>query len=74
MKKDDYLTNMMQVPPKQRINVTPFDLKTQRDAFSVSLDGLKGVRCLVLLFLKSRVYPAVAVEHQHPCRRVSSGS
>lgn len=34
---------LMQVPPKQRINIQPFDLRTQRDAFSVSLDGLKGV-------------------------------
>lgn len=33
---------MMQVPPKQRIQIQPFDLRTQRDAFSVSLDGLKG--------------------------------
>ncbi|KAF5382009.1 hypothetical protein D9615_004376 [Tricholomella constricta] len=41
-KKDDYLTTMMQVPPKQRIHITPFDLKTQREAFTVSLEGLKG--------------------------------
>ena len=47
MKKDDYLMTIMQVPPKQRISITPFDSKTQREAFSVSLDGLKGVsiRC-----------------------------
>jgi hypothetical protein len=44
MKKDDYLTTIMQVPSKQRIPITPFDLKTQREAFSVSLEGLKGVR------------------------------
>ena len=43
MKKDDYLVTIMQVPPKQRIPITPFDLKTQREAFTVSLDGLKGV-------------------------------
>ncbi|KAJ6619798.1 hypothetical protein B0H10DRAFT_2025071 [Mycena sp. CBHHK59/15] len=42
MKKDDYLAGIMQVPPKQRIPITPFDLKTQREAFSVSLEGLKG--------------------------------
>ncbi|KAH9930092.1 uncharacterized protein B0H18DRAFT_1083995 [Fomitopsis serialis] len=42
MKKDDYLTTMMQVPPKQRISILPFDQRTQRDAFSVSLEGLKG--------------------------------
>ena len=44
MKKDDYLTTIMQVPPKQRIPITPFDQRTQREAFSVSLEGLKGVR------------------------------
>lgn len=43
MKKDDYLTNIMQIPPKQRIVIKPFDQRTQRDAFSVSLEGLKGV-------------------------------
>ncbi|KAJ6513206.1 hypothetical protein C8R45DRAFT_1059488 [Mycena sanguinolenta] len=42
MKKDDYLAGIMQVPPKQRLNIAPFDLKTQREAFSVSLEGLKG--------------------------------
>ncbi|KAF8896316.1 hypothetical protein BD779DRAFT_575511 [Infundibulicybe gibba] len=42
LKKDDYLSTMMQVPPKQRIPIIPFDSRTQRDAFSVSLEGLKG--------------------------------
>ncbi|KAI0759594.1 hypothetical protein BD413DRAFT_617685 [Trametes elegans] len=42
MKKDDYLTTLMQVPPKQKMAITPFDLRTQREAFSVSLEGLKG--------------------------------
>jgi len=42
MKKDDYLTTIMQVPPKQRATITPFDSKTQREAFTVSLEGLKG--------------------------------
>jgi hypothetical protein len=45
MKKDDYLSTIMQIPPKQRIKITPFDIKTQREAFTVSLEGLKGV-CL----------------------------
>ncbi|KAI0762054.1 hypothetical protein BC629DRAFT_1544646 [Irpex lacteus] len=49
MKKDDYLMTMMQVPPKQRIAITPFDIRTQRDAFSVSLDGLKGWNMNVLV-------------------------
>ncbi|KAG2149096.1 uncharacterized protein EDB93DRAFT_1240421 [Suillus bovinus] len=42
MKKDDYLTTMMQVPPKQRIPITEFDERTQREAFTVSAEGLKG--------------------------------
>ncbi|KAI0654642.1 hypothetical protein C8Q70DRAFT_925330 [Cubamyces menziesii] len=42
MKKDEYLTTLMQVPPKQKMTITPFDLRTQREAFSVSLEGLKG--------------------------------
>ena len=46
-KKDDFLTTIMQVPPKQRINIVPFDSTTQRDAFSVGLDGLKGVSLVV---------------------------
>jgi hypothetical protein len=44
MKKDSYLTDLMSVPPKQPIPITPFDLKTQEEAFTVSLEGLKGVR------------------------------
>ena len=48
-KKDDYLTTMMQVPQKQRVNITQFDLRTQRDAFSVSLEGLRSVRTSQLI-------------------------
>ena len=44
LKKDDYLVNMMLVPPKQRMRIHQFDAKTQEDAFTVSLEGLKGVR------------------------------
>jgi hypothetical protein len=43
MKKDDYLSTTIQVPPKHRIKITPFDPKTQREAFTVSPEGLKGV-------------------------------
>lgn len=43
MKKDDYLSTIMQVPPKQHVKITPFDAKTEREAFTVSLEGLKGV-------------------------------
>ncbi|KAI0077309.1 hypothetical protein K474DRAFT_1674977 [Panus rudis PR-1116 ss-1] len=42
MKKDDYLMTMMQVPPKQVNRIVPFDLRTQRESFAVSLEGLKG--------------------------------
>jgi len=46
----------MQVPPKQRISITPFDQKTQREAFSVSLEGLKGwnVNTLILESAQAR--------------------
>ncbi|PPR00786.1 hypothetical protein CVT24_000751 [Panaeolus cyanescens] len=44
LKKDDYLTTMMLVPPKQRVRITHFDAKTQQEAFNVTLEGLKGVR------------------------------
>ena len=50
MKKDDYLATMMLIPPKQRIEMVPFDARTQRDAFSVSLEGLKGVcSCIIVI-------------------------
>ncbi|KAF9223666.1 hypothetical protein BS17DRAFT_781018 [Gyrodon lividus] len=42
IKKDDYLTTMMQVPPKQRIPIVEFDARTQREAFTVGAEGLKG--------------------------------
>ncbi|KAI9510740.1 hypothetical protein F5148DRAFT_523846 [Russula earlei] len=42
IKKDDFLTTIVQVPPKQHIPIAPFDLRTQSDAFTVSLEGLKG--------------------------------
>ncbi|KAF9243504.1 hypothetical protein BU15DRAFT_86450 [Melanogaster broomeanus] len=42
MKKDDYFTTVMQVPPKQRIPIVEFDARTQREAFTVSAEGLKG--------------------------------
>ncbi|KIM84099.1 hypothetical protein PILCRDRAFT_818401 [Piloderma croceum F 1598] len=56
MRKDEYLTTIMQVPPKQRMAITPFDQKTQREAFSVSLEGLKGwnINTLVLESAQAR--------------------
>ncbi|CAA7267106.1 unnamed protein product [Cyclocybe aegerita] len=41
-KKDDYLTTMMLMPPKQRVRIHRFDERTREEAFSVSLEGLKG--------------------------------
>ncbi|TFY81878.1 hypothetical protein EWM64_g2135 [Hericium alpestre] len=56
MKKDDFLTTAISVPPKQHIPITPFDLRTQREAFSVSLEGLKGwnIHALVLESTQAR--------------------
>jgi hypothetical protein len=42
LKKDDYLSSMMLQPPKQRMRIRTFDQKTQDDAFTVSLEGIKG--------------------------------
>jgi hypothetical protein len=70
MKKDKYLMTMMEVPSKQRIAITPFDLRTQRDAFSVSLEGLKGVSFIpsavlqqsFLLTIRSRTHVDLAMQ------------
>ncbi|KAI0706764.1 hypothetical protein C8T65DRAFT_577119 [Cerioporus squamosus] len=42
MRKDDYLATLMMIPPKQKQEIRPFSQKTTREAFSVSLEGLKG--------------------------------
>ncbi|KAH9933639.1 uncharacterized protein BXZ73DRAFT_46172 [Epithele typhae] len=42
MKKDDYLATLMAIPPKQKMEIKPFSQKTTREAFAVSLEGLKG--------------------------------
>lgn len=56
MKKDDYLTTTMLVPPKQRFQITPFDARTQRESFTVSPEGLKGwnINALVLESAQAR--------------------
>jgi len=41
MKKDAYLTTMMQIPPKQRNTMKQFDGQT-REAFSITPSGLPG--------------------------------
>ncbi len=48
MRKDSYLATLMMIPPKQKQEIRPFSQKTTREAFSVSLEGLKGVRFFVL--------------------------
>ena len=48
MRKDDFLATLMMVPPKQKQEIKPFSQKTTREAFSVSLEGLKGVRSFVM--------------------------
>lgn len=55
-KKDDYLQSVMAAEPKQRTVIKPFDLRTQREAFSVSLDGITKVRIRRLITL-TRVSP-----------------
>ncbi|KAH7915653.1 hypothetical protein BJ138DRAFT_21328 [Hygrophoropsis aurantiaca] len=41
-KKDEYLATIMQIPPKQRIPIVPFDSRTQREAFTLNPEGIKG--------------------------------
>lgn len=60
MKKDDYLTIIMQVPPKQHIPITPFDVKTQREAFTVSAEGLKGVCVVSTINYSNRAHSLVS--------------
>ncbi|KAG6879545.1 hypothetical protein C0992_001550 [Termitomyces sp. T32_za158] len=55
MKKDDYLTTMMLVPPKQRIKIAPFDGRTHQEAFTVSLEGLKGWNPTALVIESAQV-------------------
>lgn len=76
MKKDEYLVTMMVVPPKQRTQITPFDQRTQREAFTVSPEGLKGVRnssfsCYLISISLSITF---LVESQHSHRRIASGA
>ncbi|KAF9004000.1 hypothetical protein BDQ17DRAFT_1390390 [Cyathus striatus] len=56
LKKDDFLSTIMVVPEKQRHKITPFDAKTQHDAFEVSLEGIKGwnINTLVLESAQAR--------------------
>ncbi|CAK5268501.1 unnamed protein product [Mycena citricolor] len=49
MKKDDYLTTIMQMPPKQHVKIVKFDERTQQEAFQVSPEGLKGWNTAALI-------------------------
>jgi len=42
MRKDEYLTTIMLVPPKQHISVDPFSSQTRQNSFAVGPDGLRG--------------------------------
>lgn len=42
-KKDDFLQTLMLVPLKQHITISKFDPRSQREAFTVSPEGLKQV-------------------------------
>lgn len=46
----------MLAPPKQRVRISEFDSRTQRDAFTVSLEGLKGVSLDLRLRLSERLH------------------
>lgn len=72
MKKDDSLTKVMLVPPKQRMRIAHFDPRTQEDAFSVSLEGLKSVGSLPPSYTTA-LNLNVSVEHQRSCPRIGSG-
>lgn len=69
MKKDDYLMNMIEIPPKQRLPIHQFDLRTQRDAFSVSLEGLKGVCSVPLTYSQSHLLTFISVIVEYQCTR-----
>ncbi len=71
MKKDDYLTKVILGPGKERIKITPFDLKTQREAFSVSAEGLKGVGSISISHVLDLIR---AVESKHVDSRVDSST
>jgi hypothetical protein len=72
LRKDDYLTTIMLVPPKQRSRIAPFDMHTQEDAFTVSPEGLKGVGDCT--FSLEDVAHARPVEHQRFGCRIGTGS
>lgn len=71
MKKDDYLATIMQVPPKQHIPIVQFDMKTQKEAFTVSAEGLKGV-CPIYIRHYNSSHSLVTVECRRPHTRIGA--
>jgi hypothetical protein len=63
----------MLVPPKQRMRIAHFDPRTQEDAFTVSLEGLKGVRSLLPLYIITNLNLITSVEYQYSCLGIGSG-
>jgi hypothetical protein len=78
IKKDDFLTTIVQVPPKQHIPIAPFDPRTQTEAFTVSLEGLKGVRSNRFIDFTSTNVDSrskiASVEYSCPRPRVYAGT
>ena len=74
MKKDDFLQNLMMVPPKQRMQIEEFSVATQQQAFAMSMEGLKGVRTSSL-HTRSLDHPTSPLV-EYPCisRRVLAGT
>lgn len=66
MKRDDYLVTIMQAPPKQHIPMVQFDVKTQKEAFTVSAEGLKGVCLICTRISLQHSHFLITVEYGHP--------
>ena len=69
IKKDDFLTNIVQVPPKQHIPIAPFDSRSQTEAFTVSLEGLKGVRLNFLNSHRPKLTRSKIASVEYSCSR-----
>ena len=63
MKKDDFLEALMMVSAKQKAEIRPFSQKVTREAFAVSLEGLKGVRISTHISAPTHPHP---VEYTYP--------
>ena len=63
MKKDDFLEALMMMSAKQKAEIRPFSQKVTREAFAVSLEGLKGVRISTHISAPTHPHP---VEYTYP--------